>query len=139
MDFVTAPTVRFGPDRRLTALAGLGALVGAGLEFTAGDAPGRLLFGLATLVLVGYVAGDLIWSPRLAADRNGIRIRTPFTRADLGWGAVEDVRADVRSRYGLRSSTLEVDAGEVFVVFSRRSLGTDPEAAAGLIAAMRPR
>jgi len=139
VDGVTAPTVRFGPDRRLTALAGGGALVGLVLCVTAGDAPGRLLFGLATLVLVGYVVGDVIWSPRLAADRSGVRIRTPFTRADLPWDAVEDVHADVRNRYGLRSSTLEVDAGDVLVVFSRRSLGTDPEAAAGLIAAMRPR
>lgn len=139
MDLVTAPTVRFGPDRRLTALAGIGALIGIGLCVTVGDAPGRLLFGLATLVLVGYAVGDLLWFPRLSADRTGVRIRTPFTRADLAWDVVETVRADVRNRYGLRSSTLEVDAGDVLVVFSRRSLGTDPEAAAGLIAAMRPR
>ncbi len=89
-------------------------------------------------MLLGYVAGDLIWSPRLAADQAGLRIRTPFTRADLAWATVEDVRADVRSRYGLRSTTLEVDAGEVFVVFSRRSLGVDPETAAALMATMRP-
>ena len=55
-----------------------------------------------------------------------MRIRTPLTRADLAWREVEDVSADVRSRYGLRSTTLEVDAGEVLVVFSRRSLGADP-------------
>ncbi len=139
MDRVTAPVVRFGPDRRLTVLAGAGALVGAILCATAGDAPGRLLFGLATLVLLGYVAGDLIWSPRLAADRTGVRIRTPFTRADLDWNDVAEVRPDVRSRYGLRSATLEIDAGEVLVVFSRRSLGTDPEVAGGLVEAMRPR
>jgi hypothetical protein len=139
VDDVIAPMVRFGPDRRLTAVAGVGALIGLALCVTAGDAPGRLLFGLATLVLLGYVAGDLIWWPRLAADRTGVHIRTPFIRADLAWDAVDDVHADVRNRYGLRSATLEVDAGEVLVVFSRRSLGTDPEAAAGLIAAMRPR
>ncbi len=139
MDAVTAPAVRFGPDRRLMALAGVGAVIALVLSVSASDAPGRLLFAVATLVLLGYIAGDLIWSPRLAADQAGVRIRTPFTRVDLGWDEIEGVRADVRSRYGLRSTTLEVDAGEVFVVFSRRSLGVDPETAAGLLAAMRPR
>jgi hypothetical protein len=132
-----APVVRFGPDRRLTlgaALAGLGALV---LCLTTSDAPGRLLFALAALVLIGYTLGDLVWWPRLSADGAGIRVRTPFTRADLAWGQVEKVSADVRSRYGLRSATLEVDAGEVLVVFSRRSLGADPETVAGLVLAMR--
>jgi hypothetical protein len=139
VDTVTTPTLRFGPDRRLMALAGLGALIALVLCVSTSDAPGRLLFAVAAVVLLGYVAGDLIWSPRLAADQTGLRIRTPFTRVDLGWDDVEAVRADVRSRYGLRSTTLEVDAGEVFVVFSRRSLGVDPEAAARLLAAMRPR
>ena len=139
MDAVTAPTLRFGPDRRLTALAGLGALIAIVLSVNTNDAPGRLLFAVAAVVLLGYVAGDLIWAPRLAADQTGLRIRTPFTRVDLGWSDVEDVRADIRSRYGLRSTTLEIDAGEVFVVFSRRSLGVDPETAAALMAAIRPR
>ncbi len=139
MDNMTAPTLRFGPDRRLTALAGLGVLIAVVLCVSTNDAPGRLLFAVAALVLAGYGAGDLIWSPRLAADQTGLRIRTPFTRVDLDWGDVEDVRADIRTRYGLRSTTLEVDAGEVFVVFSRRSLGVDPETAAGLMSTMRPR
>lgn len=142
MDEVTAadrsPVVRFGPDRRLTLAAGAAALVALGLAVTAGDAGGRLLFGLAAAVLAGYAIGDLIWWPRLAADARGVRVHTPFTRAELSWDEVEDVRADVRSRYGVRSATLEVDAGAVLAVFSRRSLGTDPQAAAELVRAMRP-
>ena len=132
------PVVSFGPDRRLTALAAVAALAAFVLAFTAVDGAGRLLFALAGVVLAGYALGDLVFWPRLSADATGIRIRTPFTRATLPWGQVEDVRADVRSRYGLRSTTLEVDAGTLLVVFSRRALGTDPEVAAGLVRAMRP-
>jgi hypothetical protein len=138
VDAVTAPVVRFGPDRRLTAAAGAGALVALVSALVYGDAAGRLLFAIATVLLAGYVAGDLIWSPRLTADAAGLRIRTPFTSADLRWADVDEVRADVRSRYGLRSATLEVDGGELLVVFSRRTLGTEPETAAGLVNAMRP-
>lgn len=138
MDIVTAPVLRFGPDRRLTIAAGVGALIALAGTLFSGDAPGRLLFGLAAVLLVGYVVTDRMWSPRLIADTSGLRVRTPFTSTDLSWAEVDDVRADVRIRYGLRSSTLEVDAGEVLVVFSRRSLGTAPETAAVLLNAMRP-
>jgi hypothetical protein len=132
------PVVRFAPDRRLTAAAGGGALVALVLSLTTSDVAGRLLWAVAVVVLLAYVAADLIWSPRLSADATGVRIRSPFARADLRWDQIHSVHADVRSRYGLRSSTLEVDAGEVFAVFSRRSLGADPETVAGLVRAMQP-
>jgi hypothetical protein len=137
-DPARAPSVRFGPDRRLTVGAGLAAAAALVLCVTSSDAPGRVLFAVAALVLVGYCVGDLVWWPRLSADVTGLRIRTPFTRADLGWAQIEKVGADVRTRYGLRSVTLEVDAGEVLVVFGRRSLGADPETVAGLVLALRP-
>jgi Bacterial PH domain len=142
VDSVTGPTrapvVRFAPDRRLTAAAGAGALVAVLLSLTTADLAGRLLWAGAAVVLLGYVATDLIWSPRLAADATGVRIRSPFARADLRWDEIHSVTADVRSRYGLRSSSLEVDAGDLLVVFSRRSLGADPETVAGLVQAMQP-
>jgi hypothetical protein len=136
-DVVRAPVVRFGPDRRLTLGAGVGAVIALGVSVTS-DLPGRLLFAIAALLLACYVIGDLVWWPRLTADATGVRVRTPFVRTDLAWGQVDDVRADVRSRYGVRSATLEVDAGEVLVVFSRRSLGADPETVASLVRALRP-
>jgi Bacterial PH domain len=131
--------VRFGPDLRLSALifvAAMGALV---LAVMTGDAPGRLIFGLAALVLAAYAVGDVIFWPRLVADQAGLRIRTPMTRADVAWADVEGVDADVRSRYGLRSTTLEIDAGPTLVVFSRRALGADPETVQNLVRALDPR
>ena len=129
---------RFVPDRRYTGLAAAGAVAAVLAAVFTSDPPGRLLFALAALVLSAYVVSDLVFSPRLTASRDGLRIRSPLLRAELPWSAVEDVRADVRTRYGLRSTTLEVDAGETFAVFSRRTLGAEPEQAADLLRAFRP-
>jgi hypothetical protein len=90
-------------------------------------------------VLAGYSIGDVIFWPRLVADSTGLRIRTPLARADVAWADIEDVRADVRQRYGLRVTTLEVDAGETLVVFSRRSLGADPGTVSALVRSLDPR
>lgn len=133
------PVVRFVPDRRYTGLAAVGTVAAALACVFSSDPPGRLLFALAALLLLVYVVSDLVFSPRLTASREGLVIRSPLLRAELPWSAVENIRADVRTRYGLRSSTLEVDAGETLVVFSRRALGVEPEQAANLVRAFLPR
>lgn len=134
-----APEARFVPDRRYTALAGGGALIALLVALVTTDPPGRLLTLLAALVLALYVVSDLVFSPRLVASATGLVVRSPFTRARLPWADVEDVRADTRLRHGLRSTTLEIDAGAVLVVLSKRALGADPEEAAELVRAFRPR
>jgi hypothetical protein len=131
--------VRFGPDLRLSAIVFLAALGALGLAITAADAGGRLIWGIAAVILAGYSIGDVIFWPRLVADPTGLRIRTPLTRVDVAWADVAAIRADVRNRYGLRSSTLEVDAGATLVVFSRRALGADPDTVSNLVRALDPR
>jgi hypothetical protein len=138
-DPASPPEVRFVPDRRYTALAAGGALGGIAAIVVTGDTAGRLLFAVAVLLLVSYVVADLVFSPRLVASGTGVVINSPFTRARLGWDEVDDVRAETRFRRGLRSTTLEIDAGAVLAVFSRRALGTEPVQAAALIEAVRPR
>jgi len=130
--------VRFTPDPRLTAMTGAAAVLVAGLSF-ATDAAGRLLLLLAAVILAGYALTDLVFRPRLAVDSAGIRVRSPLARADLAWPEVAAVRADERNRYGLRSVTLEIDAGEQLIVLSRRALGAAPDAAAALIRSFDPR
>jgi hypothetical protein len=131
---------RFVPDRRYTALAAGGAVGAALAALLTEDRVGRVLFAVAALVLAGYVCSDLIFSPRVTASRNGIVINAPLTRAWLDWDEVSEVRADIRLRWGLRNTTLEIDAGDrLLAVFSRRALGTEPVDAAALIEAFRPR
>jgi hypothetical protein len=135
---VTPPIARFAPDRRYTAAAALGVLVAVVLGVVGGDPAGRLLAAVAALVLVAYVVADVAFSPRLVVSGEGVVIRSPLTRATLTWGEVDDVRAESRSRLGLRSTTLEIDAGPVLAVLSRRALGADPAEVADLIRAFRP-
>jgi Bacterial PH domain len=131
--------VRFVPDRRYTALAGGGAFGALAALLLTTDAAGRVLFAVAAVVLGAYVASDLVFSPRVVASGAGIVIRAPLTRARLRWDDVDDVRAETRFRRGLRSTTLEIDAGQVLAVFSQRALGVSPVQAAALIDSYRPR
>lgn len=138
MDNNRRPTVSFRPDRRYTLLALGGTLIALVLIAVLRDPPGRVLAAVAAAILLIYAASDVLFSPRLAASAAGLVVRSPLLRAELSWDEVEDVRADTRVRYGLRSTTLEVDAGAVLAVFSRRALGADPADAAALVRACRP-
>jgi hypothetical protein len=136
--FGAVPTAaRFVPDRRYTLAAAGGAVVAAVALLLAGDNPGRLMAGIALVVLLAYVACDLVFTPRLLVTTEGVVINSPLTRIRLAWSDVESVQAQSRDRLGLRSVTLEVDAGAVLAVFSRRALGADPEQAASLIDSFR--
>ena len=132
------PAAAFGPDRRMTAFCGGGAVLALVLTLSWPDTPGRLIFGLATLVLLSYVATDLMFSPRLVVDSDGVSVHSPFTRARWSWPEVTRIQADARQRYGVRAVTLEVDAGEQLVVLSRRALGESPEVVAEVAASFAP-
>lgn len=131
------PAARFVPDRRYTGLAAAGFAVAVAVAVMSSDAPGRLLAGIAAVLLLGYVAADLIFSPRLTASPEGLQIRSPELQTSVPWQDVVSVRADVRARYGLRSTTLEVDIGHTVAVFSRRAIGVDPTEAVARINAFR--
>jgi hypothetical protein len=132
------PELRFAPDSRYTALAGAGVVAALVAVLLTADLAGRVLAGTAAVVLAGYLAADLLFRPQLRVDAEQIVINSPLVRARLPWPAVEDVRADTRERFGLRSTTLEIDAGATLAVFSRRAIGADPADAAELIRAFRP-
>ena len=138
MDEPTWTRARFAPDRRYTALAAAGALAAVLAALLAGAGAGGVLAVVAAAVLATYAVGDVVFSPRLVVDAVGVRVRTPTTRATLPWSDIEHVRADTRLRFGMRSTTLEIDADAVLVILSRRAIGTEPEQAADLINAFRP-
>jgi hypothetical protein len=138
-DTLAPAQARFVPDRRYTALAAGGAFGALLALLVTDDAGGRLLLVLAVVVLLGYVGCDLIFSPRLVASADGVVVNSPMTRARLSWDEVQEVRAETRIRRGLRNTTLEVDAGPVLAVLSKRALGADPVDVAELVEAFRPR
>jgi hypothetical protein len=114
-------------------------LAAIGIAVWSQDPAGRLLAGLSALILGSYVATDLVFWPRLTASRDGLLIRTPTARTDLAWADVDAIRVDERTRLGLMSRTLEIDAGPFLVVFSRRALGDDPRTVLGTLEAFDPR
>jgi hypothetical protein len=132
------PTLSFGPNRWLAAGCGALALAFLGLAFDVDDRNGRLLYSLAALVLVAVCALDLIWNPRLVLDAGGLHLHTPIASGLVAWPDVERVHVDDRSRLGLSSRTLEIDAGDQLVILSRRALGgAEPRDVAALIATYR--
>jgi hypothetical protein len=133
-----APALTCRPDRRFTALAGAGVVAALVALALAGDGPSRAMAAVAVAVLLVYVVSDVVFSPRLVASVEGLTVRSPLVRTTLPWAAVEDVRADTRIRLGLRSTTLEIDAGETLIVLSGRAIGGDPAVVAELARSFRP-
>jgi len=120
-------------ETAVALLGGLGVLLLAVLA----DPAGRLLLGTAALGLLALGAADLVLRPRLAADRAGVQVRTLASRHRLLWSAIERVDVDEHTRYGLTSRTLELEAGELFVVLGKRALGADPRDVADALARIR--
>jgi hypothetical protein len=87
----------------------------------------------ATAILGGLVVLLLA----MLADPAGVQVRTLASRHRLPWSAIERVDVDEHTRYGLTSRTLELEAGELLVVLSKRALGADPRDVADALARIR--
>jgi len=129
-------SAQWSPRPAETAVALLAGLVVLLLAVLA-DPAGRLLLGVAALGLLTVGAADLALRPRLAADRAGVQVRTLASRHRLPWSAIQRVDVDEHTRYGLTSRTLELEAGELFVVLGKRTLGADPRDVADVLARIR--
>ena len=65
---------------------------------------------------------------RLRADAGGVEVVAGLAgRRRLAWSELERIRVDERTRLGVRSDLLELDAGEEIYLFSRYDLGADPQ------------
>ncbi|MEV0237730.1 PH domain-containing protein [Nonomuraea sp. NPDC050786] len=123
--------------RELAVFKILGALVCAGLAvywWLEGDLRGVVLAVPAAVLIGGMGLRDLIAPVRLAADESGITVVHGFAgRRHVPWEAIQDVKVDVRRRWGLRSEMLEIDTGDYLHLFSPHELGASPtEVAAAL-------
>ncbi|MEV4705391.1 PH domain-containing protein [Actinoplanes sp. NPDC049316] len=96
--------------------------------FGDGDPVRWALALVAAAGLTSWAARDLIRPVRLTADADGVTVVSGFAaRRRLPWSRIERVRVDSRTRRGLRSELLEIDAGESLHLFSGHELGTDPQ------------
>ena len=127
----------FGPRRAVL----LGELAGAvGLLLVAAladDRGGRVLGGLAGLLLLAVAVHDLLVRPVLVADATGLTVASGRRRRHVPWAAVERLEASTESRRGVRSRLLEVDTGDTLLLLSQRRLGQDPADVADALGALR--
>jgi hypothetical protein len=115
----------------LLGAVGLLAWVVLGARTGALDAPGRLLLGVAGVVVGAAALTGLRARPRLAAEEDALVLRGPFATRRWPWARVDAVRVVRMRRLGLPAAYLEIDArdddgGERLLVLGRMELGTDP-------------
>ncbi|GAB2827734.1 PH domain-containing protein [Lentzea nigeriaca] len=103
----------------------------------ADDNAGRLLIGLATLLVSYLAAFGTIARPRLSADANGLAVRGFASTTHLQWHEVK-VKLQTTRRLGRQQQTLELDADDRLVVLTKLDLGAEPEEVAGVLHALRP-
>lgn len=135
------PTV--GPARwrvppRLVALKLVGVAAFALVAGLVWDDPRRAaVAGVAALGLAVYALRDLVAPVRLAADAAGVTVVVGFARRlRLPWSRIEGVRVDARSRYGVSSSYLEIDAGDSVHVLTANDLGAPPDEVARVLSTL---
>ncbi len=105
-----------------------------------GDPPGRVLLGAVALLLALAGLFTTVARPRLAADQQGIAIRSLAGTRRWSWAEV-NVRLVRTRRLGRNTATLEVDAENAdppaLVVLGRFDLGADPEDVVDELLALR--
>ncbi|WP_330271766.1 PH domain-containing protein [Lentzea sp. NBC_00516] len=121
----------------LVAVAWVVAIALAVAALTVDDNAGRLLIGLATLLVTYLAAFATIARPRLTADVDGLAVRGFASTTRLPWHEVK-VKLQTTRRLGREQQTLELDADDRLVVLTRVDLGADPEEVAGVLHALRP-
>jgi hypothetical protein len=109
------------------------------LGFLFGDDAVRLaLAAVAAVGLLAWAARDLVAPVRLAADTAGIRVISGYAGTRLlPWERIERIRVDVRPRLGLRTETLEIDAGDTLHLFGLYDLNAPPAEVADRLNALR--
>lgn len=116
------------------------AAAAAGWLLLTDDPPGKLMAGIAAVLLIVIALFGTIARPRLAADSEGIAIRGLFRSYRWPWAQVT-VRLVRSRRLGRDTAALEVEAdedgGEHLIVLTRLDLGADPEDVAEILTALR--
>jgi hypothetical protein len=127
----------WAPASALIALCWFATASALAAVFFSTDPRGRVLFGVATLLLAATSAYGTVLRPRLAADDRGIHIRTAHGRVHLAWTETR-TRLRTTRRLGRDAETLKIEAGDQLFIFGRLELGTDPRDVLDVLRALRP-
>jgi Bacterial PH domain len=128
---------RWAPSRALVALGWFATAAALVAAFFSSDPRGRVLFGLAALLLAAASAHGTLVRPRLSADDQGVHVRSLHGRIHLSWAETR-TRLRTTHRLGRDAETLEIEAGDRLFIFSRLELGTDPRDVLDVLTALRP-
>jgi Bacterial PH domain len=126
----------WAPHPGLVAISWVLAAASITWAILADDPPGQVLLAVAALTLVLAGLFGTIARPRLAADADGITVRSLVGRKHWPWAEV-NVRLMHTRRFGRDISSVEVDADPDLVVLTRLDLGADPEDVIEAIRALR--
>lgn len=126
---MTPPPRAWSPKPEIAVLAWVLMVVAAGAAVLVDDRPGRLLLGLAAVVLGVAALFATVSRPRLTADQDGVTVRGLTGRKQWRWAEV-NVRLVHTRRLGRDSQSVELDADNAaepdLVVLGWFDLGTDP-------------
>lgn len=125
----------WAPRPAETALVVVGGLIMTAVSFTV-DPTGRWLVWAAAAMLFTIAAMDAVVRPRLEADETAVTVRSLRGRTSAPWSQI-DVNLRRQQRFGRSVATIELDIDEELFVMGRRELGTDPEAVAAQLMALR--
>lgn len=127
----------WAPRPALVAVGLVGALAALAGAFFYDARTGEVLFFVAAVLLTVLSAHGLLVRPRLAADADGVRIRTIRGERRFTWS---EVNLSVRGtkRLGRESRTLEITAGDHLFIFGWLELGADPVDVLDVLSALRP-
>ncbi|MEV0728504.1 PH domain-containing protein [Polymorphospora sp. NPDC050346] len=122
----------------LLKLVSAAALLLIGYGLAGGDPVTLGLAVLVAVVLLGWAVRDLVVPVRLAVDEDGVTVVTGYARRrHLPWGRIERITVDTRPRLGLRTETLEIDAGDSLHLLGAYDLGAAPADVAATLQAAR--
>jgi Bacterial PH domain len=133
---MSTQTLSWAPHPGLVAIGWVLAAGAGAWAVLIDDAPGRILLGVAAIVLaLGGLFGTVA-RPRLAADAGGITVRSLTGRRHWNWADVT-VRLVHTHRLGRDVPSVELDAEDDLVVLGRLDLNADPADVIDAIDALR--
>jgi hypothetical protein len=122
---MSSETLSWAPHPGLVAIGWVCAAGAGAWAILVDDAPGRILLGVAAIVLAAGGLFGTVARPRLAADGAGITVRSLAGRRHWGWADV-NVRLVHTRRLGRDMPSVELDADPDLVVLGWLDLGADP-------------